>query len=370
MKRRTRTWLGHGLWILLSLGFGLRRLLGGRRSPPATPRRVLIVRFDLMGDVVNSLSAAVAARQRWPHAHLAFMAPPAWQPIVRRCPAVDEVIPFDGGAITHWPAVLDPTALARALRILLSVRAREFDVAVSVYGPIAGALVALSGARWRVGYRAEAPAFSFDQALPGRRRNGGPHEAELATRLIQRTDPAWLTVDAATESDLVADLPRPLVVLHPGAAHGEAKRWPDAHWATLAGSLKPVVGALAVVGLTDARPTADRIAESATIRDLTGRTSLNQLMGILAAADVVVSTDSGPGHLARALGRRVVMLHGPTDISVHGPGDPASRALCVDLPCGPCYNFDRPAECRFGDALCMQWLAPERVCDAVLDMIR
>ena len=370
MKRRARTWLGHGLWILLSLGFGLRRLLAGRRSLPTNPQSVLIVRFDLMGDVVNALSAAVAARARWPHAHLAFMAPPAWQPIVSRCPAVDEVIPFDGGAITHWPAVLDPTAWARALRTLQSVRAREFDVAVSVYGPIAGAVVALSGARWRVGYRAEAPAFSFDQALPGRRRNGGPHEAELATRLIKRADPAWHTVQPETGSDLAADLPRPLIVLHPGAAHGEAKRWPDAHWATLARALAPDVGSLAVVGLDDARPTADRMAKAAAIRDLTGGTSLDQLIGVLAAADVFVSTDSGPGHLARALGRRVVMLHGPTDISVHGPGHPDSRALRVNLPCGPCYTFDRPAECRFGDALCMRWLTPEHVRDAVLEIIR
>ena len=370
MKRPVRAWLGRGLRALLSLGFGLRRLIGGRRDPPADPRSVLIVRFDLMGDVINALAAAVAARQRWPHAHLAFMTPPAWQPIVRRCPAVDEVIPFDGGTVTHWPAVLDPRAWAGVGRVLRAVRARQFDVAVSVYGPIAGAIVALSGARWRVGYRAEAPAFSFDHALPGRRRNGGPHEAELATRLVQPAEPAWHTVKADTEPDLVADLPRPLVVLHPGAAHGEAKRWPDAHWATLARELEPEVGALAVVGLTDVRPTASRISQSAAIHDLTGRTSLNRLLGLLAHADVVVSTDSGPGHLARALGRRVVMLHGPTDIAVHGPGDPASCALRVDLPCGPCYSFHRPAECRFGDVLCMQWLAPERVRNAVLEMIR
>ncbi len=369
MKRRTRTWLGQGLWLLLSLGFGLRRLIGGRRSLPTDPQSVLIVRFDLMGDVVNALSAVAAARKRWPRAHLVFMGPPAWRPIARRCPAVDELIPFDGGAVTHWPAVLDPKAWIRACSVLRTVRAREFDVAVSVYGPIAGAVVALSGARWRVGYRAEAPAWSFDQALPGRRRNGGPHEAELATRLIRHTDPAWQTIEAETESELVAHVPRPLVVLHPGATHGEAKCWPDEHWATLARLLEPEVGALAVVGLTDTRPTADRIAKSAAIHDLSGRTSLDELIGVLAQADVVVSTDSGPGHLARALGRRVVMLHGPTDIAIHGPGDPNSRALRVDLPCGPCYNFDRPAECRFGDVLCMHWLEPQRVRDAVLELL-
>lgn len=370
MKRRARTWLGYGIWALLSLGFGLRKLLSSRRSLPTAPESVLIVRFDLMGDVVNALSAAMAAHARWPRAHIVFMGPPAWQPIARRCRAVDEVIPFDGGAVTHWPAVLDPKAWIRACGVLRTVRARGFDVAVSVYGPIAGAVVALSGARWRVGYRAEAPAWSFDQALPERRRNGGPHETRLAARLINDADPAWHTVEAGSASELVADLPRPLVVLHPGAAHGEAKHWPDEHWTALARDLEPDVGALAVIGLADARPTADRLANSAAIHDLTDRTSLDELIGVLARADVVVSTDSGPGHLARALGRRVVMLHGPTDIAIHGPGDPASRALRVDLPCGPCYNFDRPAECRFGDVLCMRWLSPEHVRDAVLELLR
>ena len=369
MKRHVRVWLGRGLWTALSLAFGLRRLIGGRRAPPADPELILIVRFDLMGDVVNALSAAAAARRRWPQARVVFMSPPAWQPIVRRCPAVDEVIPFDGGAVTHWPAMLNPGAWRTTVHALRALRAGKFDMAVSVYGPIAGAVVGMSGARWRVGYRAEAPAWSFDQALPGHRRNGGPHEAELATRLIQHADPAWHTVQAETESDLAADLPRPLIVLHPGAAHGEAKRWPDAHWATLARALAPDVGALAVVGLDDARPTADRMAKAAAIHDLTGGTSLDELIGVLAGADAVVSTDSGPGHLARALGRRVVMLHGPTDTAIHGPGDPASRALRVDLPCGPCYNFDRPAECRFGDVLCMRWLSPERVREAVLDVM-
>lgn len=355
--------------MTLSLAFGLRRLIGGRRAPPADPKLLLIVRFDLMGDVVNALSAALAARERWPHAHLAFMTPPAWQPIVRRCPAVDEVIPFDGGAVTHWPAALNPRVWASAAAAVRSVRRRRFDVAISVYGPIAGGVVGLSGARWRVGYRAEAPRWSFDEALPGRRHNGGPHEAELATRLIRHADPAWQTVEPDIESDSAADLPRPLVVLHPGAAHGDAKRWPDAHWATLAQALAPDVGSLAVVGLDDARPTADRMAESAAIHDLTGGTTLDDLIGVLAGADAVVSTDSGPGHLARALGRRVVMLHGPTDTAIHGPGNPASCALRVDLPCGPCYNFDRPAECRFGDVLCMQWLSPQRVREAVLEVM-
>ena len=192
----------------------------------------------------------------------------------------------------------------------------------------------------------------------------------LATRLVHDSAPVWNTLAARShEAGPAATLPRPLVVLHPGAAHGQAKHWPDEHWEALARALAPEVGTLAVVGLDDARQAAHRMAETAAITDLTGETSLEELMDVLAQADAVVSADSGPGHLARALGRRVVMLYGPTDIAVHGPGDPNCRALRVDLPCGPCYSFDRPAECRFGDVLCMRWLSPERVRDAVLEVL-
>ena len=74
-------------------------------------------------------------------------------------------------------------SLLRAL--LHGVRGRRFDLAVSVYGPIAGTVVALSGARERRGYRREAPPFSFDRAFDGGRSNGGPHETDLAARLVE-----------------------------------------------------------------------------------------------------------------------------------------------------------------------------------------
>ncbi len=371
MKYRLRVWSGRVLAVGLTAVFALRRLAQGRRAPRRPPRSVLIVRFDLMGDVVNALSAAAAARARWPAARIVVAAPPQWQPIVRSCPAVDEGIGFDGGRVTHWPGVVDPRAWRQALRVLRKIRARRFDLAVSVYGPIAGVAAALSGARWCVGYRAEAPRWSFDRALPGRRRNGGPHEAELAARLVGGPV-VWHTC-AAPPPARPRPAPaqsRPLVVLHPGASHGSAKRWPDRHWAALAALLAPRVGALGMVGLADARPLARRVAAAApNAADHTGATSLDDLIRLLASADVVVSTDSGPGHLARALGRSVVMLHGPTDVAVHGPGGPRARALRVDLPCGPCYAFDRPAECIYGDALCMRWLQPQVVLRAVLDLL-
>ncbi len=334
---------------------------------------MLLVRLDLMGDVVNGLSAAHAARQQWPDAHIAFMAPPQWRAIVDRCSAVDESIPVNPAVVTHWPACLDPRRWVHLILALLWLRMRRFDLAVSIYGPIAGTVVALSGARERRGYRREAPPFSFDRAFAGERRNGGPHETELAVRLIGGDLPPWRTIDQTDDLPVPAALTvvgRPLVVAHAGAAHGDAKRWREEHWGRALAELAAGGATVALVGLAGDRALARRLQGAVpNLIDLTGETSLESLMGTLLAADLVISTDSGPAHLARALGTRVVALHGPTDTALHGPGDPGCAALRVEMPCGPCYDFRRVATCQFGDTLCMEWLPPERVVGTARSML-
>ena len=352
----------------------LSRIVRPRHNRSADPRSVLLVRLDLMGDVVNGLSAAHAARDRWPEALIVFMAPPPWTAIVERCGAVDEVIALDPAEITHWPKCLNPRHWVQVIEALRSVRARQFDLAVSIYGPIAGTFVALSGARENCGYRREAPPFSFDRALEGRREAGGPHETTLATALIGSDSPTWRTVDQVDGLPLPAaltDVPHPLVVAHAGSSHGDAKRWRENHWEHTLRTLVDKGATIAFVGLANDALLAKRLAAAVpNFIDLTSRTSLELLMGTLLAADLMISTDSGPAHLARALGTRVISLHGPTDVALHGPGEPCSVALRVEIPCGPCYNFRDVAACAFGDTLCMEWLAPTTVVQAALTALR
>ena len=376
MKRQTRAFLGRLIAAALTPLLGavalVRRAAGTTRTD-GEPRSVLLVRLDLMGDVVNGLSAAHAARLRWPRAHIAFMAPPQWRAIVERCSAVDESIALDPAIVTHWPACLAPRRWGHLLRALLSLRGRRFDLAVSIYGPIAGTVAALSGARERRGYQREAPPFSFDRAFDGGRRNGGPHETELATRLVDGPRPPWRTIDQTDDLPMpsaLAGVPRPLIVAHAGAAHGDAKRWREGHWERALAELAAGGATVALVGLAGDRALARRLQGSVhNLIDLTGETSLEALMSALQAADLVISTDSGPAHLARALGTRVIALHGPTDTALHGPGDPTCAALRVEMPCGPCYDFRRVATCQFGDTLCMEWLHPDRVVSAARSML-
>ena len=376
MKRRARSLLGRliaaGLSPVLAVIALWRRAFGTSRNR-GEPQSVLLIRLDLMGDVVNGLSAAHAARRRWPQAHIAFMAPPQWRGIVDRCSAVDETIALDPAAVTHWPACLDLRRWARLLGGLHGVRKRRFDLAVSIYGAIAGTFVGLSGARERRGYRREAPPFTFDRAFDGSRCNGGPHETELAARLVDGAQAPWRTIDQVDDLSTppaLAGAARPLVVAHAGAAHGDAKRWREEHWERSLAAIGSSGATIAFVGLAGDRALARKLQASVqNLIDLTGETSLEMLMGTLRAADLVISTDSGPAHLARALGTRVIALHGPTDAALHGPGDPACAALRVDLPCGPCYDFRHIATCQFGDTLCMEWLQPDRVVGTARSML-
>jgi ADP-heptose:LPS heptosyltransferase len=162
-----------------------------------------------------------------------------------------------------------------------------------------------------------------------------------------------------------------LIVIHTGAKNGGAKIWPAARWRTLAEVLMEKTNArLVTVGDEFERKVAESVLQpDARTRDLTGRTNIAELAAVISKCDVLVSGDSGPLHLATALGKRVVGLYGPTDPILSGPF--ADDAICVTagIPCSPCYDLRAPADCPFGDTLCMDWIAPEKVLEAVLTQL-
>ncbi|MGH2502506.1 MAG: lipopolysaccharide heptosyltransferase II, partial [Ktedonobacterales bacterium] len=156
----------------------------------------------------------------------------------------------------------------------------------------------------------------------------------------------------------------PLIALHAGARNGQAKRWPARHWAALARLLADELGA--VVTLTGAPNEAslagdvERMA-GRPLLNLCGQTTLPALKALLAECDLVISGDSGPMHIACALGRPVIALHGPTDPAISGPTTPDAIVLQLGLWCSPCYDVSATAECRFGNPVCMKDLTPSMV---------
>ena len=174
---------------------------------------------------------------------------------------------------------------------------------------------------------------------------------------------------------LSAGLSHPLVVLHPGATNGEAKRWPLPYWKTLVSRLIGAGTTVVLAGGPADRHLAQAVVAGVSTQpgdstrrpiDLTGRTTLPALLALLEQADVLVSGDSGPLHLAIALGRPTVAIFGPTDPIVSGPyRAPKTVLLRHDLPCSPCYRLDNVADCPLGHTLCQWLISPDAVYGAV-----
>jgi len=394
LKRRLRRKAIHFIQAVLYVIFSLvgvvawlRRL--GRRPPPLRRdevRRILVIRIDLLGDVVLSMPAVEALRAAYPTAHVAMLVLPFTRSVPEISAAVDEVITLDTNRLRpgNLRAFLQADSYREWISVLRHLRASKFDLCVSLCGLMASILAFLSGAPHRVGYREESYPLLFTHPVPGRRYKKGQHEVlyclDLARAAGADSADSRLTLrapEAAQESAarLLVDhglaQEQAYAVVHAGATNGSAKRWPTHHWATLADLLHEQLGLWVVLtGSSGDGPLAEAIVGRARSRPilLTGETTIVELAAVLAGAAIVLSGDSGPLHMAVALSRPTVSLYGPTDPVLSGPYPGAGQPAVVlrkGIYCSPCYNHYETAECRFGNPVCMIDITPREVFAAV-----
>jgi len=156
----------------------------------------------------------------------------------------------------------------------------------------------------------------------------------------------------------------------PGASNGAAKRWPPPLWAQLGDRITADLGLnLVVAGAPSERELTEALVGHLSVpaTNLAGHTSLEELVDLLARASVVIAGDTGPLHVAAALGTPVVGIYGPTDPTNSGPLAERAEIVRLGLACSPCYDLRSPAECKLPDRsmICMSGLAPARVLQAV-----
>jgi lipopolysaccharide heptosyltransferase II len=376
--------LGH---TLAGLGTGVagtadaaRRGFRRPRFDPGQVERLLVIRLDLLGDVVNSLPAFVALRTLFPTAEITALVLPYAAPLLRAVPQVDRVIALDVHAYRRpsgwrrWPDLWGAVAELRGLRA---------ELCVCLHGRVPSGLALLSGARWRVGYAGESYPLALNLPVRGRRYDRPKHEVEYCLDLLKALG---LPVEAgrprlvlppeaflAARQALVAaglGARERYVVAHPGSSNGAAKRWPTALWATWADRVQAELGArVALTGTLADRPLVAEIQRRMGTYplDLAGQTDLLALAAICAESAAVVSGDTGPLHLAVAAGARVVGLFGPTDSTHYAPFAPDAIVLRHPVPCGPCYDLRSPADCKLPDRglVCMWGINVEAVLGAV-----
>lgn len=324
------------------------------------PRSVLLIRPDHLGDLLFVGPAIRMARQELPAARLTLLVGPWSQAVAARYADLDEVLtcPFPGFERQPKKNLLAPYRLLFATAGRLRGR---FDAAVVLrFDHWWGAwLAAAAGIPLRIGYdRPETRPF-LTHALPYRPDR---HEVEQNAALIAalcgcdagRPGPLQFPIGEAARAwaaDWLADHGvrggRPLIAIHAGAG-AAVKQWPPAAWAEVARQLSETFDAqILLTGSAAERPLAQAIMAGLAVPalDATGQTDLEQLAALLERCTAVLGSDSGPLHLAVAVGTPTVHLYGPASAVKFGPwGDPTRHiVLRSNWACAPCNRLDWPA---------------------------
>ena len=322
-------------------------------------RRLIVRAPNWLGDVVLSLGAVRDLRRNFPGARIEVLARPSVADLyralgevdgVRLCPSFREGIAAARGCDA---AVLLPNSLGSALQVFLARVPERWGYARDGRG-------LLLTRRARVPHEVSG----VSEAYYSRAMLAGVGLKVSATQdLSLRCPDEW----RARGTELLGAGGR-WVGLNPGAAFGSAKRWPAERYAALADGLARQGGARVVIlGSSADRPVADAIAAAMTApaRVLAGETRLTDLVGVLAGLDLLVTNDSGPMHLAAALGTPLVAVFGPTDWRETAPGGAACQVVREPVECSPCKLRECPIDHR-----CMTRVEVERVLAAAQDLLK
>jgi heptosyltransferase-2 len=324
-----------------------------------------------VGDAVMTVPALRELRRLLPEAHLTLATRPWAEGVFEGADFVDDIL-------------VSPEASGKMRAVFGEARewrARRFDLALLLPNSFAPALVAaLARVPLRLGYATQGRAALLSHGVAVPIWRGRRHEvfyylelvAELG-RLLHGTSatescepdlslpvtPARAVEALAVLRELGVGTGRPLVALCPGSTNSRAKRWPAERFAAVADMLAERDGAeVILVGAREESDISEEVARHMRVRPyvLTGRTDLSQTSAVLAAADLLVTNDTGPAHVAAAVGCPVVVIFGPTDPRTTRPFSAAAEVVRRPPDCAPCMLRDCPIDHR-----CMTAVTPEEV---------
>ena len=327
------------------------------------PRRIVLIKPSALGDIAHSLPVLSALRRRYPSAHLAWIVNKIYEPILRPHPDLNEIICFDRGVTKRGVFA----AIKAFWQFSRELRSKAFDLAIDLQGLLRTGLMArATRAPVRIGLASarEGSRWCYTHVIPD--DVNGMHAVDrywlMAEKLGAGESAKQFSLPVEPEAkawakEQLAKLPRPWIAVGVGA-RWLTKRWPPEHFASLVNEGMAKFGGSAIlVGTPDEKSLADQAAAAIAGPKLnvTGTTTLPQLAAMLSECDLMVGNDTGPLHLAVALGRPVVAPFTCTRIRRTGPYGPASRAVETSVWCAGSYL-------KTCDRLdCMRELTPARL---------
>lgn len=315
------------------------------------PGRVVVRAPNWLGDVVFSLAAIRDLRRNFPAARIEVLVRPALAALYGAVREVDGVRVSGGlredvrtlqGAFDA--AVLLPNSFGTALAPFLAGVPARWGYATDGRGPLL-----TRRARVPVGVRGRSEVYYYRAMLAG-----VGLEVSASPDVSLRCPDDWAARGAA-----LLEGPGDWIGINPGAAFGTAKRWIPERFAAVADRVARDTGAgVAVVGAASERPLGEAIAGimRSPTRVLCGETTLADLTGVLSRMRLLLTNDSGPMHVAAALGVPVVAVFGPTDWRETAPLGAGHRVVREPVGCSPCKLRECPIDHR-----CMRLVTVERV---------
>ena len=324
------------------------------KRPPAA---LLVRAVNWLGDAVLTTPALGAVRAAYPGSRITLAAKPFVAELFRHHPDVDETLVYDKEG-RHAGA-------SGMLRMAWELRRRDFDAAILFQNAFdAGLLAFLGGIPDRAGYATDGRRLLLSRAVPVTEEVLRLHHAEYYLHLVSElgiprpANPAMRLQVTGEERDAMAGrlgalgIPKGgrILGINPGATYGSAKRWFPDRFAAVADALSEEWGASVVLlGSTPERPLASEIeaAMRSKALNLAGRTTVRELMALLASCSFLVTNDSGPMHIAAALGIPLAAIFGPTDWRATSPWTRRAKIVRANVDCSPCLRreCDRGHEC-------------------------
>jgi heptosyltransferase-1 len=353
--------------------------------------RILLIKPSAVGDVIHTIPVLVKLRARYPAARIDWLITPENADLVRHHPALSNVVAFPRrGFGKRWSATVG------AVRLLAEIRKPRYDLVVDMHGQLRSAIFGLvSGAGVRIGFprplaRSRQDAFrhgwvgakegswiTYTHHLPIHSLEAHAVDRYLWLGELLGFDDrppdfrVYLPADTDARLDRLLEehrrAGRPLAVLVPGTI------WATKHWhvAGFAGVGRHLIAAGFAVVLAGTAKDHDRCRAIVGLcpgaRDLSGQTTVGDLIALVRRAAICVTNDSGSMHLAVALERPVVSVFGPTDPVRIGPYGRPNAVVRVDLPCSPCY-LRHLWTCRH-DHACMKQVTAEMVLERVWQVL-
>ena len=326
---------------------------------PERVSKCLIVKPSSLGDIIHSLPFLGALRAHFSEAEIHWLVASEFSGLLEGHPMIDRLWSINK---SQWkkPYRLAST-ISEIYRLTLNLRAENFDMVVDLQGLFrSGMVTSLSGAPARIGFAEarEGATYFYNHRIKG---GTDVHAVQRYLKVASALgcDTGNVEFHLPYEDYALPALPSDnYAVIVPGA-RWESKVWPAENFGTLA-SLLPVHSV--IVGSSADNECAAVVEKHSMGKalDLTGKTSLKELSGVIRNASFMVTNDSGPMHIAAAFGVPVFAIFGPTSPGRTGPYGSGHTIISSGEPCAPCFKRRCP------DLLCMEHVSPSDVLESIM----